>query len=294
MNALPRGAMFMTVMVCSAVLPCAAITIQASTIVSEPVPALSLYSQGAYAQSDRKTNATKLILIPNGDNPGVIGCVNLVATTNKGSFNATLPLCQDKDQFECWANREYFVSVPAFDGRSVTGGNNPIVTGISVAGELQNISEKSVSMMLKILKTDDNYSGASNSTDTTFSTVGIVTLPAASVCSLDVNTEPDFGELTEGKTATSIQVTSNASGSGYVTFETNDNDGTYGLIKNRNGGALSYSVVDISTSLPVSNVASGHWQGDLTRDYGLQLQSVPVGTTPGEYSGTMTTTLSCE
>lgn len=293
MNASHFGVVFMTVMACSAVLPCAAITLQASTIVEEPVADLSLWSKGAYPTSDQKTNATKLILLPNGDNPGLIGHVSAVVTTNKGSFSVNLPLCQDKDQFECWNNHENFVSVPAFDGRAVTEGNNPIATGLSVTGVLQNVSTKQVSMMLKILKTDDNYSGGSGNSLNQFSTIGTVNMPAASVCSLDVNAEPDFGELTVGG-GPIINVTSNASGSGYVTFKPNDNDGTYGLIKNENGGTLSYSVVDISTSLPVSNVASGQWQGDLTRDYGLQLQGIPVGASPGEYSGTMTTTLSCE
>jgi len=285
MNIFTRTTIVIKIMVFSFALPCAATTIRASAITSLPLPDIQLSAKGAYSENDKKIGYTKLMLMPNKSNPGVAGYGNVVVSTSKGSFSVKLPLCQDKDQWVCWNNPAYWVSVPPFDGQSVTGGTNPVITGLSVSGILQNLTEERVSVMLKIQSTDDNYWGGSSNG---FSTIAKVTLPASTVCSMDVNTLPDFGKITPGKASTPIQITSNASGNGRVTFKPADYDGNRGLIKNREGEALRYYVEGLTST------ATDFWQGNLTRDYYLKLDTVPATAKPGEYTGTINTTLSCE
>jgi hypothetical protein len=274
----------------SAVIPCEAMTIQASSIVEIPITGLKLYNKGEYPVIDKKVGFTRLILIPNGRNPGIIGYGDVVITTTQGSFSAKLPLCQDADQWQCWDNSAYWVNVPTFDGQAVEGGTNPVITGLSLTGRLQNISQKDTSINIKIVASDENNWGNSQ---LGFSSIGGATLPAASVCALDVNTTADLGNLTTGQAKKHILVSSNASGNGKVTFRPGEHDSNSGLIKNTGGGTLKYSVMDTSSS-NLWNAADGQWQGELINDYYLQLESVPDTTYPGLYEGIMTTTLSCE
>ncbi|AHF77004.1 Putative cell surface protein [Sodalis praecaptivus] len=271
--------------------PGLAMTIDASAVVEVPVPDLQLWAKGGYPTTDSHTGFTRMMLIPNGSNPGVGGYANVVVTTNQGSFSVRLPLCQDADQWACWDNPSYWVDVPAFDGQSVTGGDNPVITGFTVSGSLQNLTGKALSMMVKLQVSDNNGWGSSANG---FSTIGHATLPAAPVCSVDVNPTATFGPLGTGQTAAPIQITSNSVGDGHITFTPDAHDDNGGLLQNDHGNTLSYGVVNSASSVADWQAAEARWRGDQSDDYAVELDKIPSTAQPGAYSGRLQVTLACD
>lgn len=118
-------------------------------------------------------------------------------------------------------------------------------------------------------------------------------VPGSSTCSVEINTTPSIPEITPGKRLNAVNFTSNAIGTGYLTFKPDAYDNNGGLLKGGDGNTLNYSVVD-SASGTFWNAADAQWRGDLTRDYLVQLAEIPLSTAAGTYKGTMTATVSCE
>lgn len=116
--------------------------------------------------------------------------------------------------------------------------------------------------------------------------------PAQS-CSVDVNSTPTIPDIVPGKSVNAVTLTSLTIGSGHLTFRPDTHDENGGLLKGDTGGSLSYSVID-SESNSNWNTADAQWQGDLTQHYSVKLGDIPLSTTPGTYTGTMTATISCE
>lgn len=119
-----------------------------------------------------------------------------------------------------------------------------------------------------------------------------IEVPSTITCSVNMADSLAFNHLIAGETSMPIQLTSNFTGSGNITFKPDAHDNVGGLIKNENGKTLSYSVFG-SSSTTEWNAADGQWRGNLTNDYALQIGAIPASVEPGTYKGTMTATISC-
>lgn len=72
-------------------------------------------------------------------------------------------------------------------------------------------------------------------------------VPAGNSCSVDIDTNPVIPDVTRGKTLAAVKFTSNALGSGFLTFKPDDHADNKGLLKDGRGNKLTYSITGSSS-----------------------------------------------
>lgn len=118
-------------------------------------------------------------------------------------------------------------------------------------------------------------------------------VPAGNSCSVDINTAPVIPDIVRGRDLPAVNFTSNAVGSGDLSFRPDENAGGKGLLKDDRGNTLTYSITG-STSAATWDTADNQWNGNLNENYSFQLDPVQGQMPAGNYSGTMTATISCQ
>lgn len=224
-----------------------------------------------------------------GDSSFVDGYVDVQINTTGGSIIKKLPVCSLDEQI-CWNTPEAWTDVDIFDGLTVENPVHDKVTSIEGTGVLINTSGHDAVVYYSLDYKNESNTGT---TASNYLAIGHTTIPAQTVCSVDINTPLDLGVLIPGQSATSIQLANNASGNGIVTFKPDNHDSSGGIIKNDGGDTLGYSITG-THSMMNWDAVNGQYRGDLSSDYAFQLEQVPLTVKPGEYRGIITATISCD
>ncbi|WP_127353411.1 hypothetical protein [Enterobacter roggenkampii] len=262
----------------------AGVTIASSTKISVPV----IFKPGMGAGDQRGIN--KLMFAAyGGDFNNVHGNVTVQINTTDGSTISTkLDICNLGEQV-CWDDPSSWADVDIFDGATVTNPVRRKLSSLTANGILTNTSGHDVMVQYSLDYKNESDTG---STASNYLRLGSVTIPAQTVCSLDINTPLNIGNITPGQSTTSLPLANNASGEGNITFKPDNADSSGGVLKNANGNLLRYSIED-SESKNIWNATDIQYHGNILSDYTFRLENVPNTVAPGEYSGTLTATISC-
>ena len=115
-----------------------------------------------------------------------------------------------------------------------------------------------------------------------------IAIPAGIFCSLDIQQDIEFSKVNVGDSVNAVNISTNPSGDGVVTFRPNATDGDKGRLSNGNS-SLTYSVAG-----GIWNNALAQWEGALDGKYTLKLDDIPRSAAPGKYSGNLTATILCQ
>lgn len=175
-------------------------------------------------------------------------------------------------------------------GGKITDWNEPIsrpegtIVSYAYKGKLTNTCMQVVAGVAKLVlsRTD-----ASATFDIPYN------VPAGNSCSVDINTAPVIPDIIRGRELPSVNFTSNAVGSGNLKFRPDESASEKGLLKDDRGNSLTYSIIG-SSSAATWNAADDQWLGNLSENYSIQLDPAQAQIPAGNYSGTMTATISCQ
>jgi hypothetical protein len=107
-------------------------------------------------------------------------------------------------------------------------------------------------------------------------------------CAVDVNTTPAIPDIYPRESISPVQITSNGSGTGALSFIPGKRNGEKGVLLNDNNQEMTYSVSDAKWSNSL-----GGWSGSIA-DYYLNIDKITSSTPGGIYSGTLAVRISCD
>lgn len=162
---------------------------------------------------------------------------------------------------------------------------NGFIDTYNYQGTMTNICLQSVSGVARLVLS--RHTGESATYDVPYN------VPAGNSCSVDINTAPVIPDIIRGRELPAVNFTSNAAGSGNLTFRPDESFGGKGLLKDDRGNSLTYSITG-SSSAATWDAAVNQWLGNLNENYSIQLDPVQLQVPAGNYSGTMTATISCQ